>query len=949
MKNTLQIFTLATACLGLSVGESVMAQLSFTNSNNRLSVNSRSGCAVTVVDVNHDGLDDIVRLDQSNELHVDLQNRDGSFTNHFIVDIGGGNAWAMTVADVDKNGWKDVVADGSNGIRLIKLFENAGVITHTNTLLANSGFFLQNATFCDINNDGWIDLFGCDDNDESKMYLNDGAGNLLPSTLVSFAVNPGVTIGNDPADSGNYGSTWIDFDNDGDLDLYIAHCRQGVNNPSDLRRINRLFVNDGNNNFTEQATTFGIDIGWQSWTASFGDIDNDGDLDLLVTNHDANSQIFENDGSGYYTELLNTGINTTTITSIESVFEDFDNDGYIDILITGSEWLYYKNNGNKTFTRVTGLLASNGMLSFAIGDLNHDGFIDIFSSYGGIYNNPSNTWDDVLYLNDRNSNNFITFNLEGTISNHGAIGARVTIYGPWGIQVREVRAGESYGTCNSSQLHFGLGQATTVDSAVVWFPSGTTTTLPNLAANQFVLVVENGCVITDNFITGQSIICTGQSTTLTASPGFSSYLWSDGSTGQDLTVSTAGIYNVMVTDANGCSAISTNIEVLLNPDETPTVGVAGDLVFCEGESVTLTSTPAASYSWSDGSTTQSIAATQTGTYSVTIQGVCGLFTSTTIDVEVLAAPAPIGQGASGPLPSSVVLSATGNNLSWYDQQTGGTLLGTGPTYTTPVLSATTTYWVDATTVYTGAVNNSGMYTHQGTLYSGNTTNAVTYFSVNVPCRLVSVKVFTDTPGDRQIELRDGTTVLESLLASVPIDSSRITLNFDLVPGINYSLATNGTVNNTNFGFNSPRLQRSSQGVTYPYEIPDVLSITGNNQGGSWYYYFFDWEVKEPDFNCVSERVPVIADITTSLAQNPGAAGISLYPNPASNMVTIRVPGAGNTLVDLIDVTGRLIKTGEFNAGSEGIINLDLDNVAKGYYQLRIKNSEGETTKQLTVQ
>jgi hypothetical protein len=183
MKNNLHKLLIAAFASVLFGVDVVNAQLSFTNSNSIVPFNSRSGCAVSVVDVNGDGLDDIVTLDQSNLMNVMLQRREGGYINQFIVDIGGGNAWAMAMADVDKNGWKDMIADGLNGIRLIKLSESGGIITHTNTLLANSGFFLQNATFADMNNDGWIDLFACDDNNVSKLYLNDGAGNLNPSTL----------------------------------------------------------------------------------------------------------------------------------------------------------------------------------------------------------------------------------------------------------------------------------------------------------------------------------------------------------------------------------------------------------------------------------------------------------------------------------------------------------------------------------------------------------------------------------------------------------------------------------------------------------------------------------------------------------------------------------------------------------------------------------------------
>ena len=154
----------------------------------------------------------------------------------------------------------------------------------------------------DVNDDGWEDIFACDDNNPSHIWLNDGTGNFALSNIIDFNIHP-WSIGGDPADAGNYGSVWTDFDNDGDVDLYIAKCRQGVGSSSDPRRVNLLYVNNGNSTFTQMDTAYGVADSMESWTSNFSDIDNDGDLDLLITEQNSPSRILENDGTGHYSDI----------------------------------------------------------------------------------------------------------------------------------------------------------------------------------------------------------------------------------------------------------------------------------------------------------------------------------------------------------------------------------------------------------------------------------------------------------------------------------------------------------------------------------------------------------------------------------------------------------------------------------------------------------------------
>lgn len=948
MKN---LFTLLLA--GVSLAGS--AQTSFTNGMSRLAGATHSGVCTAVVDWNGDGLDDIISLDQGNSVIVQVQKTGATFEGVSLGNFGEGSGWSwgMAVADIDRNGYMDVLA-GGYGPAVKILMTNGSGTGSTLVSLSNSNFFVQNVTFADINNDGWIDVFVCDDNAAAKVYVNDGAGHLQISSVINTSVNPLINYAGDPADSGNYGSVWTDFDNDGDLDLYVAHCRQSSNDPTDLRRINRLFENNGNGTFTENASAYGLDIGWQTWTASFGDIDNDGDFDLLLTNHDYNSQILENDGSGHFTDITaSTGFSISDITPIESVLEDFDNDGFMDILISGSDVRYFRNNGNKTFTRVDNLF-NGGMLTFGIGDVNHDGFLDVYSGYGSIYTNPSST-DDAVWINNGNDNHFFTLSLKGTLSNIGAVGAKALIYGAWGVQVREVRAGESYGTQNSSQLHFGLGTATAIDSVVIKWPSGVEQTIQQPSIDQFLTVTESTCISPEAILSsnGPMVLCTGQSLTLNAPAGYS-YLWSTGETTSSILVDSEGEYGVRITmNGNTCSAVSRTVYLQVAPDETPTIVVNGDLVLCNGSSVELAGpVDALAYNWSNGETSQSIEVTESGSYVLTIQGACQNWVSDPMDITVVADQAPVVPNSTViiPVPQPVTLTATGNNLTWYDAPTGGNMVGTGNSFVTPEIQFPTYYYVEGVDTALGAMHDVGMLMPSGSnQYSGdNNTNAITYFDVYAPCTLVSVRVYTDLPGVRNFQLfDDGGNLLNNAVVNVTPDSMDVVLNWDLTPGINYYIGTDASYNQAipnGSGGATPRLKRNNQGAVYPYTIDGTLSITGNSVGSQYYYYFYDWKVQNPSLICTTDRIPVFIDFAVS-TNDIISEEFSIFPNPTSDQIQIKTTEFLGTNAYLMDMMGRALLSTELTGPTT---ELNLTGISAGVYQVVLVNEKGKRIEKLLV-
>ena len=502
----------------LFVASLANAQFSFVDRTSFLSfTNVSSGAPIAISDMNGDGLDDLVRLDNTQNLKIDYQPTLGNDFTGLTFGTVGGSQWSICIADVDGNGYNDIFTGGSyNGLKL--LTANGSGTSYSLNTISQSGIFLQCSNFADIDNDGDSDIFACHDDGLSHPYRNDGSGGF---TLDYDLINTESTVPSD--DSGNYGSVWTDYDNDGDLDLYISKCRLGVSNPMDGRRLNLLFQNDGNGNYIDVAEAVGLRPMAQSWATDFADIDNDGDLDCFIINHDQPDQLFLNNGFGFFTDITaQSGMSAALAAAgagVQVKFVDFDNDTYVDLLYTslGASHLLLRNNGDNTFTNLTSTIPTGGLRihSASVGDLNNDGFMDIVAGFGNSYNSPSNH-DDKMFFNNGNGNNFLKVKLEGVASNPNGIGARIEVHGIWGQQVREVRSGESYGIMTSMTQHFGLAGIPLVDSLVVRWPSGIQDIIVNPPVNQTINIVEgSACQGTIGFsalILGQTVNFTDQST-----------------------------------------------------------------------------------------------------------------------------------------------------------------------------------------------------------------------------------------------------------------------------------------------------------------------------------------------------------------------------------------------------------------------------------------------------
>jgi Tol biopolymer transport system component len=415
-----------------------------------------------------------------------LYRNDGSGTFTQLVEnpITLGAAWTEGVAwvDFDEDGDFDLFTTNANG-QPNGLFRNDG---SGGFEAADGGPLTQEAMsstmscWADFDGDGDLDAFVVNrDGENDAMYRNDGDGRFQRIERA-----PPVSNGGEGRACGA-----ADADGDGDIDLYVANGR---------RERNYYYRNDGGWQFTEVTEGAFVRDTAYSYGVSWVDFDYDDDLDLYVSNISESNALYVNDGAGSFTPLSEGPLVSDGGVSKGQTWGDFDNDGDLDLFVAnGTEApdmrnFLYRNDGPAGFVRVLeGPIATHADTSAgaAAADYDRDGDLDLFvANWGG------GDEDNRLYRNETTGRNWIALRLEGRRSNRHGIGARIrleaTIGGRKLSQTRWLLPATGYASANEPIVHFGLGDADSIESLEIRWPSGSVDRYTDLQAGAFYVAVE---------------------------------------------------------------------------------------------------------------------------------------------------------------------------------------------------------------------------------------------------------------------------------------------------------------------------------------------------------------------------------------------------------------------------------------------------------------------------
>ena len=451
------------------------------------------GAGISFYDYNGDGLDDITLASSFDNNHVFLRNEGGYFVEDDLgISNSGARAKQVIWIDYDNDGDADFFSANDNS--KCRLYRNDGDGVYTEVSETSgipqtiSDFF--GASWGDYNNDSFLDIFLTvrDPNQVTSnfLYRNNGDG-----TFTNVTEEAGLDL------TGflSFCSAFFDYDKDGFQDIYVANDK--------FFTPNLLYRNNGDGTFESVGEATGADLYMGAMSTTIDDYNNDGWLDIYVTNFYppeddegvVGNAFLRNNGDGTFTNVAEeTGTRFDSV-GWGAVFLDADNDTDHDLYVSGNvsdqsnllEAAFYENQGDGTFLipETAGFVGDNGSsFSNAIGDVDNDGYPEIVVMNNGfeeIYVWKNETPQD---------NNWLKVKLEGTESNRMGIGSWIRISAGGQEQYHYTVCGEGFLAQNSAYEFFGLGEATTIDFIEVTWLSGQVDFYENIDANLSLTIVE---------------------------------------------------------------------------------------------------------------------------------------------------------------------------------------------------------------------------------------------------------------------------------------------------------------------------------------------------------------------------------------------------------------------------------------------------------------------------
>ena len=399
----------------------------------------------------------------------------------FAKASSGGYAWG----DWDNNGYPDLLVTSYRAQQHFLSNQGNGLFVQVyDPVLLADGSASWDADWVDMDNDGWLDLQvfnasvgGAGVGQRNFFYINHGSDGLFQK-MVDTPLSDYV--------GQNVSAAWSDIDSDNDLDLYLTCWGQP----------NALFENLGNLQFTQIADAPMIHDQTVSIGCSWGDYDNDGDMDLYVINGVTNGNglerngLFQNQGDGSFVEITEGAIVTDLFFGWCSSWVDVDNDADLDMVVANEyhQDVVYLNSGDGTFERQNVANETTRSGGMCLGDYDSDGDMDLL-----LFGVPDEA--NRFYDNTTSGMHWLQIQCIGTHSNRDGIGAFIKVLaevnGKRVWQTRQITSNDGLVAMNNGmRAHFGLADAQIVDSLIISWPSGKQNVLTQVAVDQLMTVEE---------------------------------------------------------------------------------------------------------------------------------------------------------------------------------------------------------------------------------------------------------------------------------------------------------------------------------------------------------------------------------------------------------------------------------------------------------------------------